>query len=75
MMRMKFSTCTTTAPRSKPAARAFIEAGKATIDVVGDGPERGALEALAARLGMQSGVNFRGWLPHAEVQPNWKTAA
>jgi teichuronic acid biosynthesis glycosyltransferase TuaC len=35
--------------------------------IVGDGPERVALEGLAARLGISSRVEFRGALPHAEA--------
>ena len=35
--------------------------------IVGDGPERGALEALAARLGVGARVDFLGQLPHAEA--------
>ena len=37
-----------------------------TLDVIGDGPERGALERLAADLG-RDGVRFRGALPASEV--------
>ena len=35
--------------------------------VVGDGPERGALEARARRLNIAHRVDFRGWVPRAEV--------
>jgi teichuronic acid biosynthesis glycosyltransferase TuaC len=35
--------------------------------VIGDGPERGALEALAARLGVTGRVDFLGQLPHAQA--------
>jgi teichuronic acid biosynthesis glycosyltransferase TuaC len=35
--------------------------------VVGDGPERVALEGLAARLRVAERVEFRGQLPHAEA--------
>jgi glycosyltransferase involved in cell wall biosynthesis len=34
-----------------------------TVELVGDGPERHALEALAARLHLSARVQFRGWLP------------
>jgi glycosyltransferase involved in cell wall biosynthesis len=34
-----------------------------TVELVGDGPERRALEALAARLHLEDRVQFRGWLP------------
>lgn len=36
----------------------------ARLGVVGDGPERGALERLAARLGIGDHVTFYGALPH-----------
>jgi teichuronic acid biosynthesis glycosyltransferase TuaC len=35
--------------------------------IVGDGPERIALEGLAARLGVADRVEFHGQLPHAEA--------
>jgi glycosyltransferase involved in cell wall biosynthesis len=42
--------------------------------LVGDGPERGALEALAARLGVAPRVRFAGPVPHARL-PAWYAAA
>jgi glycosyltransferase involved in cell wall biosynthesis len=39
-----------------------------TAVLVGDGPERGALERQAATLGIGSRVHFAGWLAPAEVQ-------
>jgi glycosyltransferase involved in cell wall biosynthesis len=38
-----------------------------TLDIFGDGEERGALEALARKLGLQAAVRFHGFLPQAEV--------
>lgn len=35
--------------------------------VIGDGPERGRLEALAARLGVAGRIEFLGARPHAEM--------
>jgi glycosyltransferase involved in cell wall biosynthesis len=40
---------------------------RVTLDVVGDGPERAALEALAAELGLGTLVTFRGQLLDADV--------
>ena len=37
------------------------------FDIIGDGPERAALEALSARLGLQERVQFHGALPHHQV--------
>lgn len=50
------------------AAADLVRSGRVRIDVIGDGPERGALEAQAARLGIAGGVEFAGWLPHERVQ-------
>lgn len=36
---------------------------QARLAIVGDGPERGALEALADRLGQKARVIFTGWMP------------
>jgi glycosyltransferase involved in cell wall biosynthesis len=38
------------------------------LDVIGDGPERTSLEALALSLGLDGKVNFMGTLPSAELQ-------
>lgn len=45
------------------AARPLTEAGRLTIDIIGDGPMRPALEAMAG-----SGVTFHGWQAHEDVQ-------
>jgi glycosyltransferase involved in cell wall biosynthesis len=45
-----------------------------TLLIVGEGPERGALEALAARLGVADRVRFVGPVPHADL-PRYYTAA
>lgn len=39
----------------------------ATLDLVGDGPERERFERQAAELGVRSSVRFRGWLPRGEL--------
>jgi glycosyltransferase involved in cell wall biosynthesis len=36
-------------------------------EIVGNGPERGALEALARRLGVADRLDLRGQLPHAQA--------
>ncbi|GAA4719574.1 O-antigen biosynthesis protein WlbH [Pedococcus ginsenosidimutans] len=54
--------------------RAFAQVVEAADDqrdirllVVGDGPERAELEALAQQLGLSGVVEFRGALPHRDV--------
>ena len=44
------------------AIRALHHAPGATLDVIGDGAERAALEALAAREGLADRVRFLGWV-------------
>lgn len=50
------------------AAAPLIRAGKATVDIIGDGPERGALEAMIAREGLGAGVTMAGWIEHQKLQ-------
>jgi glycosyltransferase involved in cell wall biosynthesis len=47
------------------AAAPLVRSGRATFSIVGDGPERGALEQLTKELGID--VSFSGWLSHAET--------
>jgi len=46
------------------AAEPLLRDGTMTLDIIGDGPMMGALQAQAAGLG----VVFHGWLDHAQVQ-------
>jgi len=50
------------------AAAPLMKDGKLKLDVVGDGPQRPELQAMVARDGVASSVQFHGWLPHAQVQ-------
>jgi glycosyltransferase involved in cell wall biosynthesis len=45
-----------------------------TLDVVGDGFDRTACEALVADLGLSSQVRFHGFLPRAEVDTFYRAA-
>jgi glycosyltransferase involved in cell wall biosynthesis len=45
------------------------------VELVGDGPQRAALSALAARLGIADRVEARGWLPFDQVQAAMARAA
>ena len=49
--------------------------GPWTLDIVGDGPDRAALEARATRLGLLDRVRFAGALPHREVEAALREAA
>lgn len=50
--------------RGMPALRARVP--DVRLQVVGDGPDRARLEALAARLGVAKAVHFAGFLPRRE---------
>lgn len=50
------------------AALPLLRDGTLTLDIIGDGPQRSALEALVAAEGIAGAVTFHGWLDHAEVQ-------
>lgn len=56
------------------AAAALVRAGALTIDIIGDGPERAALEALCLRERLGAGVSFAGWLEHARVRERLQAA-
>lgn len=45
-----------------------------SLDIFGDGPERAAVERLAARLGVQHRVRFHGWTARSEVLRSVATA-
>jgi glycosyltransferase involved in cell wall biosynthesis len=44
------------------AAAPLIRAGRLTLDLIGDGPERPRLERQIAREGIVAGVSISGWL-------------
>src|SRR5204862_4135249 len=48
--------------------RAVAKLPRATAVVIGDGPERGRLEATAAQLGIRERVRFTGWQESAREQ-------
>jgi len=60
-------------PRKAPilALRAFArcstQLGHASLDFIGDGPQRGMLEKLAASLGLAERIRFRGRLAHSDA--------
>lgn len=56
------------------AARELLHSGQAMLTIVGDGPERSRLEALAGKLNNPAAVTFIGEVPHAEVQRHFSQA-
>ena len=50
------------------AAAPLLRVGTRCLDIIGDGPMRGALEAQAAALDLGDAVRFHGALPHEKVQ-------
>lgn len=50
------------------ATAEFIRQGQLNLHILGDGPQRSGLEALADRLGIRDHVQFHGWVPHVSVQ-------
>jgi glycosyltransferase involved in cell wall biosynthesis len=49
------------------AAAPLLRENLATFEVVGDGPQRGELERIAAQEGVGAAVTFRGWVEHAQL--------
>jgi glycosyltransferase involved in cell wall biosynthesis len=49
------------------AASEFLGKGQIELRVVGEGPQRAELEALAQKLGIRAQVQFHGLVPQAEV--------
>jgi glycosyltransferase involved in cell wall biosynthesis len=51
-----------------------LRSGQSSFTVLGDGPERNRLEELARSLGIDKDVSFRGWVSHAEVFTELRSA-
>ncbi|MEM0947191.1 MAG: glycosyltransferase [Pseudomonadota bacterium] len=49
------------------AAAPFIRDGRITLDILGDGPMREDLQAIAEREGVGDGVRIHGMVPHEEL--------
>jgi starch synthase len=50
------------------AVAPLVNAGKVTLDVIGNGPMMEVLTDLVNGNGMQDGVHLRGWVKHNELQ-------
>jgi len=49
------------------AAAPLVKSGAVVLDIIGDGPEMQSLRRLARDLGVEAGVEFAGWVPHASL--------
>lgn len=49
------------------AAAPLIRAGKVTLDLIGDGPERERLQQMVQSAGLHAGVRMDGWIEHAKL--------
>ena len=50
------------------AAASLLKEGRLTLDIIGDGPMRSALEAQAKETGCADRITFHGQVPHEGVQ-------
>jgi glycosyltransferase involved in cell wall biosynthesis len=55
------------------ASADFLRKGQLELHVIGDGPQRLLLEAMAETLDIQCNVRFHGWISHRDVQ-KWLTS-
>jgi glycosyltransferase involved in cell wall biosynthesis len=55
------------------AAKDLVRNGELELHIIGDGPERTALEAMAKRFAISHSVHFHGWLPHAATLEKLRT--
>jgi colanic acid/amylovoran biosynthesis glycosyltransferase len=54
--------------------RLAAEGRRIRLRVIGDGPERGALERRATSLGIQHLISFEGWQNHDAVHVHYQSA-
>ncbi len=50
------------------AAAPLAREGKVVLDIIGDGPERDRLTAMAAQLDIANAVKLEGWVPHTQLK-------
>jgi len=50
------------------AAAPLLRAGEATLELLGDGPERESLARMIRELGVGGSAELRGWIDHRELE-------
>ena len=50
------------------ATSEFVKQGQVEVHIIGDGPQRSALESIVTRLNLEDGVRFHGWVRHSDLQ-------
>jgi glycosyltransferase involved in cell wall biosynthesis len=50
------------------AAAPLVRAGRAVLDIYGDGPEMARLSALVRAEGLEAGARLHGWIEHSRLQ-------
>ncbi|HEY0704517.1 MAG TPA: glycosyltransferase family 4 protein [Candidatus Acidoferrales bacterium] len=56
------------------AVAPLVKSDLARFTIVGDGPDRDRLQQLVRDLGIEQGVTFTGWISHAEVLAQLRSA-
>ncbi len=51
------------------AAAPLLRTGAATLDIIGDGPERARLQSILDQQGLTDAVRMEGWIDHAKLGP------
>ncbi len=51
------------------AAAPLLRTGEATLEIIGDGPERARLQSMIGAMGLTSTVRMEGWIEHANLGP------
>ena len=62
------------APGTRSGPWACCPGSPLSLDIVGDGCDRGACEALARQLGLGQRVRFHGWLPRERIDAFYRDA-
>ena len=57
------------------ACEDLLGEGKVELDIIGDGPERGRLEAWVKERELGSAVHFPGWIEHSDLQERVKRSS